>query len=104
MLNGIRLPVVLDFDMVSVNQKGDTMKVNALSTLGSPSSAGDTAKTIVRLSNIGTTTLKYKSPSSLSYFDSSTVSPGDGESTIVDLMSSHPSVFVVKSRARIDGR
>ena len=104
MFNGIRLPVVLDFDMVSVNQKGDTMKVNALSTLGSPSTAGDTAKTIVRLSNIGTTTLKYKSPSSLSYFDSITVSPGDGESTIVDLMSSNPSVFVVKSRARIDGR
>ena len=90
--------------MVSVNQKGDTMKVNALSTLASPTTAGDTAKTIVRLSNLGTTTLKYKAPSSLSYFDSSTVSPGDGQATIVDLMSSNPALFTVKSRARIDGR
>ena len=104
MRNGIRLPVVLDFDMVSVNQKGDTMKVNALSTLASPTTAGDTAKTIVRLSNLGTTTLKYKAPSSLSYFDSSTVSPGDGQATIVDLMSSNPALFTVNSRARIDGR
>ena len=34
MLNGIRLPVVLDFDMIAVNQKNDTMTVKALSTLG----------------------------------------------------------------------
>ena len=104
MLNGIRLPVVLDFDMIAVNQKNDTMTVKALSTLGSPASAGDTAKTIVRLSNEGSTTLKYKAPSSISYFDSSTVPPKTGESTIVDLMSANPSVFTVKSRARIDGR
>ena len=31
MYNGIRLPVVLDFDMIGINQKGDTSKVNALS-------------------------------------------------------------------------
>ena len=50
MLNGIRLPVVLDFDMIAVNQKNDTMTVKALSTLGSPASAADTAKT--KVSNI----------------------------------------------------
>ena len=50
MLNGIRLPVVLDFDMISVNQLGDTMKVKALSTLATPTGSGDTTKTI----NIGT--------------------------------------------------
>ena len=44
MLNGIRLPVVLDFDMVSVNQLGDTMKVKALSTLATPTGSGDTTK------------------------------------------------------------
>ncbi len=104
MLNGIRLPVVLDFDMIAVNQKNDTMTVKALSTLGSPASATDTAKTIVRLSNEGSTTLKYKAPNSISYFDSSTVPPKASESTIVDLMSANPSVFTVKSRARIDGR
>jgi len=104
MLNGIRLPVILDFDMVGINQKGDSMKVNALSTLASPTGTGDTTKTIIRLFRDGTTTLKYKSPSSVAYYDSSTVSPKTGETTIVELMSSNPSVFNVNSRARIDGR
>ena len=104
MLNTIRLPVVLDFDMLSVNQAGDTMLVKALSTLASPTNAGDTMKTIIRLSRDGTTTLKYKSPSSVSYFDSVTVAPSANETTIVELMSSNPSVFKVNSRARIDGR
>ena len=104
MNNGIRLPVVLDFDMVGVNQKGDTSKVNALSTLGSPTQEGDTAKTIVRLSELGTTTLKYKAPASILYYDSTTVGPKNNETTIVELMSSNPANFTVKSRARIDGR
>ena len=104
MRNGIRLPVVLDFDMIGVNQKGDTSKVNALSTLASPPQKGDTTKTIVRLSDLGTTTLKYKAPSSLQYYDSTTVSAKDSETTIVELMSSNPANFTVKSRARIDGR
>ena len=104
MLNGIRLPVVLDFDMVSVNQLGDTMKVKALSTLATPTSSADTTKTITRLSRDGTTTLKYKSPSSVTYNDSSNVSPKAGESTINNLMSSNPATFDVNSRIRIDGR
>ena len=104
MLNGIRLPVVLDFDMISVNQLGDTMKVNALSTLAIPTGSSDTTKTITRLSRDGTTTLKYKSPSSVTYNDSSTVSPKTGESTINNLMSSNPATFEVNSRVRIDGR
>ena len=104
MNNGIRLPVVLDFDMVGVNQKGDTSKVNALSTLASPTQKGDTTKTIVRLSDIGTSTLKYKAPSSIQYYDSTTAAVKDGETTIVELMSSNPANFTVKSRARIDGR
>jgi len=104
MNNGIRLPVVLDFDMVGVNQNGDTSKVNALSTLASPSSKGDTTKTIVRLSDLGTTTLKYKAPSSIQYYDSTTAAVKNNETTIVELMSSNPANFTVKSRARIDGR
>ena len=104
MHNGIRLPVVLDFDMVGVNQKGDTSKVNALSTLASPTNSKDTTKTIVRLSELGTTTLKYKAPASNLYYDSTTVSAKDNETTIVELMSSNPANFTVKSRARIDGR
>ena len=104
MNNGIRLPVVLDFDMVGVNQEGDTSKVNALSTLGSPSQKGDTTKTIVRLSDLGTTTLKYKAPASIQYYDSTTIAAKNNETTIVELMSSNPATFTVKSRARIDGR
>jgi len=104
MLSSIRLPVVLDFDIVAVNQLGDSAVVAALSTLASPITAGDTAKTIVRLSREGTTTLKYKAPGSILYADSSTVAPGDGESTIVDLMSFNPKSIEINSRARIDGR
>jgi len=104
MLNGIRLPVILDFDMIGVNQKNDTLKVKALSTLASPTSSGDTSKTITRLSRDGTTTIKYKAPSSVTYYDSTTVAPKSGETTIVQLMSSNPAVFNVLSRARIDGR
>jgi len=104
MLNGIRLPVILDFDMIGVNQKGDTMKVKALSTLASPTIAGDTSKTITRLSRDGTTTIKYKAPSSVTYYDSTNVPPKSGETTIVELMSSNPAVFDVLSRVRIDGR
>ena len=104
MLNGIRLPVVLDFDMISVNQLGDTMKVNAFSTLASPIGSTDTTKTITRLSRDGTTTLKYKSPSSVTYTDSITTSPKTGETTINDLLSSNPATFEVNSRVRIDGR
>ena len=104
MLNGIRLPVILDFDMIGVNQKNDTLKVKALSTLASPTSSGDTSKTITRLSRDGTTTIKYKAPSSVTYYDSTTVAAKSGETTIVQLMSSNPAVFNVLSRARIDGR
>jgi len=104
MLNGIRLPVILDFDMIGVNQKGDTMKVKALSTLASPTIVGDTSKTITRLSRDGTTTIKYKAPSSVTYYDSTNVPPKSGETTIVELMSSNPAVFDVLSRVRIDGR
>ena len=104
MLNGIRLPVVLDFDMISVNQLGDTMKVNAFSTLATPIGSTDTTKTITRLSRDGTTTLKYKSPSSVTYTDSITTYPKIGETTINDLLSSNPATFEVNSRVRIDGR
>ena len=104
MNNGIRLPVVLDFDMVGVNQKGDTSKVNALSTLASPNQKGDTTKTLVRLSSLGTTTLKYKAPASIQYYDSTTIGAKNNETTIVQLMSSNPANFTVRSRARIDGR
>ena len=104
MLNGIRLPVFLDFDLVAVNQLGDSIQVAARATLASPTTAGDTAKTIIRLSRDGTTTLKYKAPASIFYTDSTTVPPGSGESTIVDLMSFNPASIKVLSKARIDGR
>ncbi|MEE8437859.1 MAG: hypothetical protein V3S22_05915, partial [Candidatus Neomarinimicrobiota bacterium] len=104
MLSSIRLPVVLDFDIVALNQSGDSAVVAALSTLSSPVQSGDTAKTIVRLSREGTTTLKFKAPGSILYTDSSTVGPADGEATIVDLMSFSPKSIEIRSRARIDGR
>ncbi len=104
MLNGIRLPVVLNFDMIATNQAGDSSIVAAKSTLGMPIASGDTTKTIMRLSRDGTTTLKYKAPTSVLYSDSTTVPPGFGESTIVDLMSFNPATIHINSKAKIDGR
>lgn len=104
MLNQIQLPVVLDFGLVGYGQLGDSSVVSARATLGSPSNAQDTAKTVIRLSNQGTTTLLYDSPSAPTWTDSSTVPPGAGQSTIVDLLSFNPASMVVNSASRIDGR
>lgn len=104
MLNQIQLPVALDLDMIGVNTFGDSSIVRVRGAMGSPDNAIDTIKTIIRLSRLGTTTLIYDSPSATEWSDSTTVSPGEGESTIVDLLSFNPEVMTISSAARIDGR
>jgi hypothetical protein len=104
MLNQIQLPVTLDINMVGINTFGDSAIVAVRGSLGSPSNAFDTVKTIIRLSREGTTTLIYDSPSDSVYSDSTTVPPGPGESTIVDLMSFNPAEMLVDAAAKIDGR
>ena len=48
--------------------------------------------------------MKYKAPASNQYYDSTTIGDKNNETTIVELMSSNPANFTVRSRARIDGR
>jgi len=104
MFNQIQLPVMLDIDMVGVNTFGDSSIVSVRATMGSPETSADTTKTVIRLSREGTTTLIYGSPSDSMWSDSSTVPPGPGKSTIVDLLSFDPATIVVNSTAKIDGR
>lgn len=104
MLNQIQLPVVLDLDMIGVNTFGDSSVVRVRASMGSPDNADDTCKTIIRLSREGTTTLIYDSPGATTWTDSTTVPPGRGESTIVDLLSFNPENLLISSAARIDGR
>ncbi len=104
MLNQIQLPVNLDIALVGVDAFEDTSRVAVIANVGSPSNAIDTTKTIIRLWKFGTTTLIYDSPSDSMWTDSLTVPPGQGETTIVDLLSSNPVNIDVDASATIDGR
>jgi len=104
MLNQIRLPVNLDIALVGVNGLGDTSRVAVLGNVGSPTNSLDTVKTVIRLWKHGTTTFTYNSPSDSIWTDSTTVAPGIGETTIVDLLSSNPANIDVDAAAAIDGR
>jgi hypothetical protein len=105
MLNDIDLPIILDLDLVGINSFGDSAIVGVRANIARPSDYGsDTTKTIIRLSKLGTTTLKYTSLLDTQPIDSLTVPPSTGESTIVELMSFNPAFINVESAARIDGR
>ena len=104
MLNQIQLPVNLDINLIGVNGFGDTSRVAVVANVGNPTNATDTVKTIIRLWKNGTTTLVYNTPSDSTWSDSTTVAPGIGETTIVDLLSSNPANINVDAAATIDGR
>lgn len=104
MLNQIQLPVDLDILLKGVNTYGDSAFVSARTSIASPTVDGDTVKTIIRLSQLGTTTITYASPSDSVWADSTTTPPGEGESTIVEFLSFNPKSIEVESAARIDGR
>ena len=105
MWNDIDLPIILDLDLVGINSFGDSAIVGVRANIARPSDYGsDTTKTIIRLSKLGTTTLKYTSLLDTQPIDSLTVPPSTGESTIVELMSFNPAFINVESAARIDGR
>ena len=105
MINSIDLPVQLDVDMVGYNTLGDSSVVEVRATIAKPSTYGsDSTRTIIRMSKIGTTVLSYATTDAAAWTDSITTPPSEGTSTIVDLLSFNPSVMVVRSSARIDGR
>ena len=106
MWNTIALPIILDLDLVGINSLGDSAVVGVLASISEADTVPnpDTTKTIIRLSKLGTTTLKYASLMATQWIDSVTVPPATGESTIVELLSFNPAFINVESAARIDGR
>jgi len=109
MWNTIALPIILDLDLVGINSLGDSAVVGVLASISEAvmpddGSDPDTTKTIIRLSKLGTTTLKYATLMDTQPIDSVTVPPLAGESTIVELLSFNPAFINVESAARIDGR
>ena len=105
MINSIDLPVQLDVDMVGYNTLGDSSVVEVRATIAKPSTYGsDSTRTIIRMSKIGTTVLSYATTDATTWTDSITTPPSEGTSTIVDVLSFNPSVMIVRSSARIDGR
>ena len=105
MWNTIALPIILDLDLVGINSLGDSAIVGVLASISEVNTDNpDTTKTIIRLSKLGTTTLKYASLMATQWIDSVTVPPLAGESTIVELLSFNPAFINVESAARIDGR
>ncbi len=105
MWNTIALPIILDLDLVGINSLGDSAVVGVLASISEVNTDNpDTTKTIIRLSKLGTTTLKYASLMATQWIDSVTVPPLAGESTIVELLSFNPAFINVESAARIDGR
>ena len=105
MWNTIALPIILDLDLVGINSLGDSAVVGVLASISEVNTDNpDTTKTIIRLSKLGTTTLKYATLMDTQPIDSVTVPPATGESTIVELLSFNPAFINVESAARIDGR
>ena len=105
MWNTIALPIILDLDLVGINSLGDSAVVGVLASISEVNTDNpDTTKTIIRLSKLGTTTLKYATLMDTQPIDSVTVPPLAGESTIVELLSFNPAFINVESAARIDGR
>jgi hypothetical protein len=84
---------------------GDSSIVEVRATIAKPSDYGsDSTRTIIRMSNIGTTVLSYATVDAVTWSDSVTTPPSEGTSTIVDLLSFNPAVMIIRSAARIDGR
>jgi len=102
--NQIRLPLSLNLDLIGVGSTGDSVQVNVDATLGVPAVVGDTAKTLLRLSSIGTVVQIYDSVSDSFPSSSDTISALEGETnTIVDLMALNPSQMIVDATAGIEG-
>ncbi|MDP7653438.1 MAG: hypothetical protein QF757_01985 [Candidatus Marinimicrobia bacterium] len=104
MYNQIRLPLSLNLDLIGVGNTGDSVQVVVDADLGIPAVVGDTAKTILRLSSIGTVVQIYDSINDSLPSSADTISALEGETnTIVDLMALNPSQMIVDATAGIEG-
>ena len=104
MYNQIRLPLSLNLDLIGIGNTGDSVQVIVDADLGIPAVVGDTAKTILRLSSIGTVVQIYDSINDSLPSSADTISALEGETnTIVDLMALNPSQMIVDATAGIQG-
>jgi hypothetical protein len=104
MYNQIRLPLSLNLDLIGIGNTGDSVQVVVDADLGIPAVVGDTAKTILRLSSIGTVVQIYDSINDSLPSSADTISALEGETnTIVDLMALNPSQMIVDATAGIEG-
>ncbi|MFQ6615477.1 MAG: hypothetical protein ACE5HZ_01740 [Fidelibacterota bacterium] len=104
MFNQIRLPLFLDLDLTGFSSSGDSVSVPVEAVLGIPDTPEDTAKTIIRLSSVGTEVEIYNSVSHAEPDSSYAVLVGDTAATVVDLLALNPSEIAVEATAGIDGR
>ncbi|MFQ6674106.1 MAG: hypothetical protein ACE5GH_04900, partial [Fidelibacterota bacterium] len=104
MYNQIRLPLFLDLDLTGVSSTGDSVRVPLDAVLGIPNSPTDTAKTILRLSSLGTEVKIFKSVSDSLADSSYSIGTSDTAKTIVDLLALNPSAIAVNATAGIRGR
>lgn len=104
MFNQIRLPLFLDLDLVGVSNMGDSVKVVLDAVLGIPDTPEDTAKTILRLSSLGTQVEIYTGAGHLFPDSSYAIGISDTAKSIVDLLALNPSEIVVEATAGIRGR
>jgi len=104
MFNQIRLPLSLNLDLTGIGSTGDSVEVVVDAVLGIPSVEGDTSKTILQLSSIGTVVQVYDSINDSLPSSADTISAAGGETnTIVDLMALNPSQMIVDATAGIEG-
>ncbi|MEE9166009.1 MAG: hypothetical protein V3U24_00885 [Candidatus Neomarinimicrobiota bacterium] len=108
MYNEIRLPIVLNLDIIGVSETGDSVRVELDSAaLAIPDTGaggqGDTARTVLKLGRLGTEVKIYSSAGNLVPDSTYTISKGEGGS-IVDLLNIGPSEINVDAAAGINGR
>ena len=104
MYNQIRLPLSLNLDLIGIGTTGDSVEVIVDADLGIPAVAGDTSKTILQLSSIGTVVRVYDNINDSLPSFADTISAAGGETnTIVDLMALNPSQMIVDATAGIEG-
>lgn len=104
MYNQIRLPLSLNLDLVGIGNTGDSVEVVVDANLGIPAVVGDTSKTVLQLSSIGTVVRIFDSVSDSLPSSADTISAAGGETkTIVDLMTLNPSQMIVDATASVQG-
>ena len=104
MFNQIKLPITLELDLLGISSVGATAEMKVLVDLAEPAddSVSDTAKTVIKLSSIGTEIEKFESTNEGTVPETIPAVKEEGN-TIVDLLALNPKDFLVNATARVKG-